>query len=415
MANLSFAAKLSADVLTEQRVFYGLDLGWGFEILITFGTLLVGFTFAGLFRSVIVEPQALVWPGVLGNTALNSALHATEKESSNSTWRVSRYAFFLIAFSISFCWYWFPDFIFPAVGYFTFLCWIFPKNPVVNQVFGMESGLGVLPLTFDWSQIAYIGSPLVVPAWAILNITASLVFWVYIISPALYYTNTWFSAYLPIQSTSVYDNLGKTYNVTKVIDKSHGFSFDLSAYEAYSPVYMPITYAISTFGLQFAAVVALPVWLVLEKRHEIASSLSSLHMPSSESWQVWKKSEIESSQHAEEPYAAVPMWWYCLSALLALFLLMFTCEYWPVQLRWYGVLLALAVSAVLFGPLAIVYATTNSKVSIDVLCRIVAGYVFPGKVLANVWFFDIGYITGIKALAFAQDLKLGIYCDVSLH
>lgn len=55
----------------------------------------------------------------------------------------------MITFSISFCWYWFPDFIFPALSYFTFLCWIFPKNRVVNQIFGMKSGLGVLPLTFD--------------------------------------------------------------------------------------------------------------------------------------------------------------------------------------------------------------------------------------------------------------------------
>lgn len=108
----------------------------------------------------------------------------------------------MITFSASFAWYWFPDFIFPALGYFTFICWIWPKSPVVNQLFGMESGLGLVPTTFDWSQIAYIGSPLVVPTWAILNIAASLILWIYIITPALYYSNTFFSAYLPIQSTS---------------------------------------------------------------------------------------------------------------------------------------------------------------------------------------------------------------------
>lgn len=59
-----------------------------------------------------------------------------------------------------------------------------------------------------------------------------------------------------------------------------------------------------------------------------------------------------------------------------------------------------------------VYATTNLKINIDVFCRIVAGYVFEGKVLANLWFFDLGYISGIKGLQFAQDLKLGLYCNV---
>lgn len=64
-------------------------------------------------------------------------------------WTASRYKFFLIAFCISFVWYWFPDFIFPALGYFTWVCWIAPDNAVVNQIFGMKSGIGLLPFTFD--------------------------------------------------------------------------------------------------------------------------------------------------------------------------------------------------------------------------------------------------------------------------
>lgn len=171
LANLSFLTRLSADVLTEQRVFYGLNLGWGFEICITLATLLFGFVLAGLSRSIVVEPPRLLWPGVLGNTALNSALHPIEKPYKNEyvmllkatkainanacssslaeISNVSRYRFFMIAFAISFVWYWFPDFIFPALGYFTWVCWIAPKNAVVNQIFGMKSGLGLLPFTFD--------------------------------------------------------------------------------------------------------------------------------------------------------------------------------------------------------------------------------------------------------------------------
>lgn len=29
--------------------------------------------------------------------------------------------------------------------------------------FGVSSGLGLFPMTFDWAQIAYIGSPLLTP------------------------------------------------------------------------------------------------------------------------------------------------------------------------------------------------------------------------------------------------------------
>lgn len=80
LANLSFLTRLSADVLTEQRVFYGLRAGWGFELLATLTTILYGFALAGLGRSLVVEPKDLVWPGVLGNTALNAALHSSRKE-----------------------------------------------------------------------------------------------------------------------------------------------------------------------------------------------------------------------------------------------------------------------------------------------------------------------------------------------
>lgn len=84
MANLSFQTRLSADVLTEQRVFYGLKLGWGFEIVITLVTILFGFSLAGLSRSVIIDSKSLTWPGVLGNTALNAALHSSPKDNQST-------------------------------------------------------------------------------------------------------------------------------------------------------------------------------------------------------------------------------------------------------------------------------------------------------------------------------------------
>ncbi|KAG9525478.1 OPT superfamily oligopeptide transporter, partial [Aureobasidium melanogenum] len=400
MSNLSYSTRLSADTLTEQEMFFGFKAGVGFQILITLGTILTGFTFAGLARALIVEPKNLVWPGVLANTALNRTLHHKGESGGGSTWQISRYAFFMVVFVASFVWYWFPNFIFPAVGYFTFLCWIWPRSAVVNQLFGMSSGLGIVPLTLDWSQIAYIGSPLVVPTWAILNVGASLLFWIYIITPAMYYSNTWFSAYLPIQSTAVFDDAGKTYNVTKIL--THDDKFDHAKYSAYSPIYLPITYALSNFGLQFAAVMALIVWFVLEKHTALRRAPSA--------FKSWIRAPCKVTK--EGTYKDVPVWWYALTGVASLFCLILACEYWPVQLPWYGVLLALAVSSILFIPLAMVYATANAKVSIDALCRLIAGYVFEGKVLANIWFFDIGYVTGIKGLAFAQDLKLGIYCNI---
>ena len=73
-----------------------------------------------------------------------------------------------------------------------------------------------------------------------MNVLASLVLWIFIVCPALYYSNTWYSAHLPFQSNSVFDNHGKIYNVSRVINKAEHFTFDVDKYEAYSDVSMPV-------------------------------------------------------------------------------------------------------------------------------------------------------------------------------
>jgi hypothetical protein len=64
-----------------------------------------------------------------------------------------------------------------------------PRAKVVNQLFGIVSGLGMSGLTFDWSQIAYIGSPLICPWWAACNIFIGFALLYWLIVPILYYTN----------------------------------------------------------------------------------------------------------------------------------------------------------------------------------------------------------------------------------
>ena len=41
-------------------------------------------------------------------------------------------------------------------------------------------------ITFDWAQIAYIGSPLATPWWAEANIAAGFVFFFWLLVPVLY-------------------------------------------------------------------------------------------------------------------------------------------------------------------------------------------------------------------------------------
>lgn len=77
----------------------------------------------------------------------------------------------------------------------------FIDNVIVNQVFGVASGLGLSFITFDWAQIAFLGSPLVTPWWAEVNIFIGFVVAFCIFSPAMYYTNVSYPVYtLPVWS-----------------------------------------------------------------------------------------------------------------------------------------------------------------------------------------------------------------------
>lgn len=66
---------------------------------------------------------------------------------------------------------------------------LFTDNVIVNQLFGVATGLGMGVLTFDWSQILVVGNPLNIPWWASVNVGVSFVIFYWLITPLLYYTN----------------------------------------------------------------------------------------------------------------------------------------------------------------------------------------------------------------------------------
>lgn len=107
-----------------------------------------------------------------------------------------------------------------------------------------------------------------------------------------------------------------------------------------------MTYALNTFGLSFATISSLFVWLFLEKRHSIMQAYHSSQIS-----KVFGKKSL-ARENLQPAYKTVPLWWYYVATAGALGLGIFACEFYPVQLRWYGVLLSFAVSAVFFLPVS---------------------------------------------------------------
>ena len=217
MANVAISPAYVMNAIVVAELYYGLDFGPGFELLLTLATTLTGFGLAGLCRKFLVTPASMIWPQNLVSCALLNTLHA-EDDADHRT-GMSRYRFFLYAMLGTFIWTFFPGFLFVGLSVFSWACWMAPgacrfillkfgesaandpplppDNLVVNQLFGTISGLGMGFLSFDWSQIAYIGSPLMVPWWAEVHIFAGFVLVYWIVLPILYYTNVSLSLFSP--------------------------------------------------------------------------------------------------------------------------------------------------------------------------------------------------------------------------
>lgn len=193
----------------------------------------------------------MIWPATLVQTALLGAFHNQRKAEDG---RMSRDKFFLIAFACAFVYYWFPGYIFQALSVFNWACWIAPNNVKLNQLMGVQTGLGMGLLSFDWSQITALGSPLAIPWFASAQALLSYASWYWIIAPILYYTNTLNTAYLPILDNQVFDRFGLPYDVSKVLNPD--FTFNATAYNEYSTQILPVSFAL-TYGLQFAALAAI--------------------------------------------------------------------------------------------------------------------------------------------------------------
>ncbi|TQW00189.1 OPT oligopeptide transporter [Cordyceps javanica] len=443
-SNVAFGFAFATDVIVEQTQFYNQSAPIAYQLLLTISTQILGYGFAGMARRFLVRPSGMIWPGTLMSAAMFSTLHKQDNKPANG-WTISRWNFFYIVWIGAFLFYFLPGLLMPALSYFSVITWFAPKNVVIANLFGVTSGLGLFPLTFDWAQITYVGSPLLVPFWAAVNVVAGLVVVMWFIAPLCYYANVLYSSYMPILSTAVFDNTGKVYDVSRILTSD--FLFDRDAYRNYSRVFLPVTYMLS-YGVQFAGLAALLThtlcWHGSDIWHTWKRALAEAREESSVSYEAISGTPTETGDAEPDPlsrhdshgnrsthsgyddllsredihsrlmkrYKDAPLSWYMLTFLSMTAVGIFIVEYYPIHLPWYGLLLALAIGAIFFIPNGIIMAVTNQHSSIYLICQLICGVVFPGRPIANMVFVTYGYISSAQGIKFAADLKLGHYMKI---
>ncbi|TFY70179.1 hypothetical protein EVG20_g2824 [Dentipellis fragilis] len=403
MATVGSTAAYATDILAVQQKYYGTTWSFSFQWLLVMSTQLIGFSLGGVVKRFLVSPPSMIWPANLVACALFNTLHSQQYPGFGQH-GISRERFFLYGFCAATVWCEqpvifygdtrsdialssdiFPGYLFTALSTFTWVTWIRPNDSMSI-------------LTFDWNNIAYIGSPLATPWWAEANVTAGFVIFFWILTPIFYYTNTWHSTYTPMSSRQPFDNTGAAYNISRILTPNQ--TLDLEQYKKYSPLFLSTTFAVA-YGMNFASITATLVHSVLYFRKLIwTQARRSLH----------EQPDVHARLMAR--YTAVPEWWYICIFVIMFMMSAITVEVWPTQMPIWGLFLSIAIAAFYIVPLGMIQAITNQQIGLNVITELIAGYVLPGKPLAMMMFKTYGYIMMTQALQFTSDMKLGHYMKV---
>ncbi|KAI5855576.1 small oligopeptide transporter [Durotheca rogersii] len=401
MASVSFSVAYATDIILAQLVFYKQNFGMLFQIILVISTQSLGYGIAGTMRKFLVYPASMIWPGNLVAVTLMNAMYEEHQppEPAMIGGRMPRYRWFGLVTLGSTLYYFIPGFFAQFLSVFAFATWIAPKNAMVNQIFGGVTGLSVLPITFDWTQIAgYVGSPLIPPWHAIANTAIGVVIFYIAITFILHYSGAWYAQFLPMTDTVTYDNTGAHYDISRVLTEDK--MLDVEGYKAYSPLFISTTFAVS-YGMSFAAITALLVHTYIHHRKTI--------------WAQYRNSTNEKPDiHMKlmQKYKEAPSWWYLSLFAIVLGLGFVTVLGYPTNLSWWGFLLAVSIAFVFSLPIGIIQAVTNHQVGLNVLTEFVYGYIQPGRPLGLMLFKTYGYITMSQALSFVSDLKFGHYMKI---
>ncbi|KAJ7027141.1 OPT-domain-containing protein [Mycena alexandri] len=377
--------------------------GFGYQLLVALSTNFIGYGLAGLTRRFLVYPASAVWYTNLSIIALNRAFHA-EKETVADGWRLSRMRWFVYCFSAMFVYFWFPDYIFQALSYFNWMTWIAPNNISLAAITGTASGLGLNPIpTFDWNQLVYAVDPLIFPFYSTFNTFLGTLITLPVIA-AVWYSNTWETAYLPINSNHVYDNTGALYTVANAV--GNNTLFDQALYDNYSPAYLAAGNII-IYGVFFSVYTATLTHAILYHRHEIVHGLKSILSRK-------KTSELHTDVHVRlmMAYKEVPEWQYLTILFVAIGLGAAGVGVYPTETSPSVVLYGVFLAAIFVIPIGIILSITNVQITLNVLAELFGGLWFPGNAVAMNYFKSYGYVTTAHTLNFAQDLKLAHYMHI---
>ncbi|KYK60626.1 oligopeptide transporter protein [Drechmeria coniospora] len=416
----------------------------GYGILLLLSTQLMGLGFSGLLRRFVVYPVEALWPSTLPTLALNRALLLPERRETVHGWSMSRYRFFLIVFAVMFVYFWLPGFLFPALSLFAWMTWIAPNNFTLNAVTGSQMGLGFNPIsTLDWNVLSTYAQPLAYPFFAFIQQFIGTIIGGLIII-ALYFSNVSWTAYLPPNSSGIFDNTGAAYNISRVVRPDSGV-LDEEAYKAYSPAFYGAGNLV-VYGAFFAFYPLTMVFIVLDTwrpllrayRSIVGAAVSSIGklvaglrkaISSGVRGHVRKagghlrgilRNDSSIYDGFDDPftklmrsYPEVPDSWFFAIAVVAFIFALVIVTNWPqLGTPVWALFFVVGLNLVFLVPMTYLYAISGTTEGLNVVTELIVGYALPGHPEAMMFVKAFGYNINGQADNYISDQKMGFYAKL---
>ncbi|KAK6199220.1 OPT oligopeptide transporter protein-domain-containing protein [Scheffersomyces amazonensis] len=394
-----------------QKLKFFYDNQWadfGYQTLLILSNNFLGFGFAGVMRKFAVYPVEAYWPTLLPTIALNRALMQPEKREKINGWSISKYRFFFYMFIFSFVYFWIPDFLFNAVSTFNWLTWISPNNFNLAMITGSFAGLGLNPIpTFDWNYLNF-NYALTIPFYSQASqYVGSIITFFCIIG--VYWSNYKWTAYLPINSSSLFTNTGEPYEVTSILNSKS--LLDQSKYDVYGPPFYSAANLV-LYGAFFALYPFAIVYEIGTKYESMYSAMKSFIL----GLRNYRKSTFEGFDDPHTrmmtAYKEVPDWAFLCVLIIALVLSIICVKIYPAETPVWGIFFALGINFVFLIPITAVYSRTGFGFGLNVLVELIVGYALPGNGLALNFIKAFGYNIDGQAQNYITDQKMAHYVKI---
>lgn len=231
---------------------------------------------------------------------------------------------------------WIPQVIAQFLQVFTFATWIAPNNVLVNQLLGGQTGVGLIPISFDWSTISgFLLSPLQTPAFAIANVGIGILVMM-LGSIGLAYAGPDFYRYLPISANANFDHFGNSYNTSRILTPE--YTFNETAYKEYSPLMLGAAFSL-TYGMSFAALMSTIVHVALFYGKD-----------------VWARARSATFEEADihlrlmRKYREAPEYWFMGVFAISFAFGMIASQVWATHLAWWAYIICVLIGVVLILP-----------------------------------------------------------------